>query len=217
MKGLILKDFVNLKKNAKIMAVLAVFYGIMALTMKDTGFFSAIFTMLFAILTLSLYSYDDMAKWDAFALTMPVSKENIVQGKYIMMLLLTFIGFAFSLLFSVFTHLSVKSESLMSDIQNCGIAAAVVIFFYSITIPIITKMGVEKARLIFFMVYFIPFLLATMLKKIANEGQFTIPKGVLGILNTAAEYAYVIIPLVLAAALLISYKISVRIYQKKEF
>ena len=57
-----IKDFVNLKKNIKIFAVVTLLYGFMAFTSEDASFFSSIFTMLIAVLTLSAYSYDEIAK-----------------------------------------------------------------------------------------------------------------------------------------------------------
>lgn len=217
MRGLILKDFINLKKNLKIFGILTILYGVMSMASGDAGFFSTVFTVLFAVLTLSLYSYDEMAKWDSFALTMPISKDNIVQGKYIMMLLLTLIGIIFGALFSVFICLATGGDSPLSGIQNCGIAAAIVIFFYSITLPFITKLGVEKARLILFAAYIIPFAIVLMVKKAVGKGVLTIPDYITTMINTFEKYAYIIIPIIILLILFISYQVSIQIYRKKDF
>jgi hypothetical protein len=217
MRGLLLKDFINLKKNVRIFGALTVLYGFMAFNTEDASFFSTIYTMLFAILTLSLYSYDDLAKWDNFALTMPITKDNVVQGKYLMMLLLTLIGAAFSSLFSLLMYLIKGGDMLIGGIQSCGIGAAVVILFYSITLPFITKLGVEKARLIFFAVYMVPFIIAFMANKAIAAGTLKLPGQLVSMLHTALQYVYIIAPVVVLIALGISYTISVRIYRKKEF
>jgi ABC-2 type transport system permease protein len=217
MKGLIMKDFINLKKNLKIFGVLTVLYAFMSFAMEDSSFFSSIFTMLFAILTLSLYSYDDLAKWDSYALTMPISKDNVVQGKYLMMLLLTFIGTAFSSIFSIIFNLAIYKEGAFQNIQGCAAGAIIVIFFYSIIIPFITKLGVEKARMVFFAVYFIPFLITIMTKKMMEAGELTVPENLLILIDNVIKYRYFILPAVVLAALGLSYMISIRIYRKKEF
>lgn len=217
MTGLILKDFINLKKNLKIFAVLTVLYGVMSFTSADSSFFSTIFTMLFAILTLSIYSYDEMAKWDGYCLTMPISRDNIVQGKYIMMLLLTLLGSLFSALFTLILNISTKSAFLFENVQNCAVGAAIVILFYSVTLPFITKLGVEKARLIFFAVYIIPFLAIMLISKLIKEGRFTMPRELTNIITFSMDKIYIILPIVVLAALVISYLISVGIYRKKEF
>jgi len=217
MKGLILKDFINLKKNFKIFAILTAVYGFMSFTSGDASFFSTIFTMLFALLTLSIYSYDDLAKWDSYGLTMPVSRDNIVQGKYIMMLLLTLLGFVFSLIFTVIFNISIQSESLFSGMQYSLVGSAIVILFYSITLPFITKLGVEKARLIFFAVYMIPFAIVTLAKKLLKEKNLESPLDLSNLLTLVMKNIKVILPVVVILALLLSYCISVSIYRKKEF
>lgn len=217
MKGLILKDFINLKKNFKIFIVLTAIYGFMSFTSEDASFFSTIFTMLFAILTLSIYSYDELAKWDGYGLTMPVSRDSMVQVKYIMMLLLTLLGFLFSLVFTVIINKSIDSTSLFEGIQNSGVGSAIVILFYSIILPFITKLGVEKARIIFFAVYIIPFAIIMFINKLSKEGRFEIPKEFAGIITFLKENITVVLPIVVLAALILSYLISVQIYRKKEF
>ncbi|HWT73414.1 MAG TPA: ABC-2 transporter permease [Mobilitalea sp.] len=217
MKGLILKDFINLKKNLKIFGGLTVLYGVMAIASDDTSFFSSIFVLLYAILTLSLYSYDDMAKWDVFAQTCPISKDNIVQSKYLMMLLLTLLGVVYGSLFTIIINIIIKSDSLLNGLQSIGAGTAIVILFYCIIIPFITKMGVEKARLILFAVYAIPFVIVLAMNKMLSNGDFVVPEMLIKLANTCMEYIYLIVPIVVIIALSISYGISVLIYQKKEF
>jgi hypothetical protein len=217
MNGLILKDFINLKRNVKIFGALTVLYGFMALTQKDASFFTTIFTMLFAILTLSCYSYDELAKWDAYALTMPLSRQNIVQGKYIMMLLLTLIGTTFSMVFTLALNFILKKDTIIQGLTVSAVGAAVVIVFYSITIPIITKVGVEKARLIFFAVYMVPFVIIYLAKEAIKRNGIMMPEKLIRFLQSAVDNAYIIIPLVVIIALYSSYSISVYIYQKKDF
>ncbi|MGB4659263.1 MAG: ABC-2 transporter permease [Mobilitalea sp.] len=217
MKGLIIKDFINLKKNAKIFSVVTLLYIFMAYMQKDASFFSGIFTMVFAILTLSLYSYDDMAKWDSYALTMPVSKENIVQGKYLMMLLLTAIGTTISLLFTVILNIALKSDSAFTGISACAIGAAVVILFYSVTLPFITKLGVEKARFIFFAVYLVPFMIIILARRVLGGVNAKVPSILVKLMYVISSNMAIILPIVVIAGVAISYVVSIRIYRKKEF
>jgi hypothetical protein len=217
MKGLLLKDFINLKKNVKIFGVLTILYAFMSFTSKDASFFGSIFTMLFAILILSTFSYDELAKWDGYALTMPVSRETIVQGKYIMMLFLTFIGAAFSAVFTVLLNIVLKSQSLFYGIQVCAFGSAIVILFYSITIPIIMKLGVEKARLAFFAVYLVPFVIAYIGKEVIERSGVAMPGELYAAIEFFVKYVYIIVPMVVIIALCSSYLISIEIYKKKEF
>lgn len=217
MKGLVLKDFINLKKNLKIFAGLTVLYAAMALFTEDASFFSTIFMMLVAILTISLYSYDDLAKWDTYVLTMPVSRDEVVCGKYLMMLLLTLIGVLYSSVFTGIINIAMARGDFFLGFQSIGAAAAIVILFYSITIPFIVKLGVEKARMIFFAVYIIPFVTILAFSKMMENGSMTIPKGLLDLFTIVMNNIYIILPILDLVALGISYLISIRIYRKKEF
>ncbi|MDF2538398.1 MAG: putative rane protein [Herbinix sp.] len=217
MKGLIIKDFINLKKNIKILGALTLLYGFMSFAQEDASFFASIFSMLFAILLLSTYSYDDMSKWESFALTMPFQREMIVRGKYYVMLLLTLSGAAFSAIFTVILNVVLKKEDLLGGIQVSAVGAAIVVLYYCILIPFITKLGVEKARYVFFAIYVIPFIIGYMINKNLQNNSLKIPEALLELGDLIMKNVYVIAPLALIAALLISYNISVNIYKKKEF
>ncbi len=217
MIGLVIKDFVNLKKNIKIFSVAALLYVIMAFTSKDPSFFSSLFTVLIAMLTLNAYSSDEAAKWDIYALTMPVSREDIVRGKYAIMISLTLIGSAVGTVLTIVLNAVLGNEQIASGVMGCWIGAAIVILFYSITIPFITKLGVEKARLIFFMIYIIPFAIFFLMSNAIKDGRITISGELINIGYRLMDNAYVLLPLLLLFALAVSYTVSVRLYLKKEF
>jgi hypothetical protein len=207
----------NLRKNAKIFAVLAVIYAVMGFTSEDSSFFSSIFTMVVAILTLSAYSYDEIAKWDIYALTMPISRDDIVRGKYSVMLLLAFLGLVICSLFTIGINAVLRPEHLFSGLKNGLIGAGIVIIFYCIALPFITKLGVEKARFIFFAIYMIPFGLVIFVGKAVKKGDMSIPEELMTFGMRIMRNGFIIFPLLILLALVISYTISVGLYRKKEF
>ncbi len=217
MKGLILKDFINLKKNFRIFGILSLLYIFMAYVMKDAGFFSSIVTMLFAILTLSLFSYDDMAKWDIYALTMPVTKDSMVSSKYIMLLLLTLLGTVFSSIISIIMNIALKSDNILVSIPNSLIGAFIVIMLYAVVLPFIIKLGVEKARMVFFVVMIIPFVIVSVLQGFIKDGFQEVPKQLVTAFDFLSRFSGIILPAIAILVLYISYSISVEIYRKKEF
>lgn len=217
MKGLILKDIINLKKNFKIFGLLIMFYILMSFSMNNSSYFGSMFTLVFAMLIMSTYSYDEMAKWDGYALTMPISRENVIQGKYAVMLLLTAVGFMISSVVLFALNMIMKADNIYDGIQISGVGAALVILFYSITIPFITKLGIEKARYIFFIVYLIPFFIGTYVFRVIKERYPEPPETLVKFAKLLLDNIYIIAPLFVLLALIISYQISIKIYQKKEF
>lgn len=217
MIGLVLKDLINLKRFVKIFGIYILVYGFMAFTQKEASLFTSIFTILLSILTLSSYSYDEAAKWDVYALTMPVTREDIVRGKYVLMLLLATLGYVFSTIFTIVLNYMLGVENLFLGVESSFIAASVIVFFYSIILPLITKLGVEKARIIFFAVYMIPVGIGYLIKNVVNAGRVHIPNRLIEVSKLAFQYRRILIPVVLLVSLWISYRIAVRIYRKKEF
>ena len=72
MKGLLLKDLLNLKKSIKLMLIIGIAYSIFFSTFEPTTL-TGLLTLLFAMQSLSSFSYDEFSKWDCYALSMPLS------------------------------------------------------------------------------------------------------------------------------------------------
>jgi hypothetical protein len=217
MKGLIIKEFINISKSFWVIGALIIFYGAIAFMTDSPSSFSGLFTLIFAMYMLSTYSLDEMARWDSYALTMPLTRDKLIRGKYLMMLILSFMGFLLNGAVLLVLNIVTKAGSLFDGIEISVGGAVVVIIFYSVIIPIITKLGIVKARLYFIIIYMVPFLLGTMISKKIKEGTANPPEKLIAIIEVIAKNVYIIVPLVLMAALGISYFISIGIYRKKEF
>ena len=217
MKGLILKDIINVKKGFRFMFAFAMIYVVMSFFMDSTSYFSSMFTLIFAMLTLSAYSLDEMAKWDGYALTLPITKENVVQGKYLFMLVLTATGLTINSVVVVLMNILMKAEKFYSGLEGGVIGAGLVILFYSFSIPFITKFGVEKSRYIVVAIYIIPFIAGTGIYKLLKERYPEPPELLVNMGEFLVRNIYILVPIIVLASLWISYRISVKIYQKKEF
>lgn len=217
MKGLTIKELINISKSFWVVGVLIIFYGVIAFMTDSPSSFGGIFTLIFAMFTLSTYSLDEMAKWDIYALTMPLSRDNLIQGKYLIMLILSFMGFLVNVAVLLVLNIVTKAENLFSGIEISVGGAVVVIIFYSIIIPVITKLGIVKARLYFIIIYMVPFLLGSLIFKKVKEGSTNPPEELIAFIEFLINNVYIIVPLVMIAALGTSYYLSIRIYRKKEF
>ncbi len=217
MKGLILKDIINMKRNFKLFSVFVLIYILISFILESSSYFSSMFTLVLAMLTLTSYSLDEQAKWDGYALTMPISRNNIVQGKYLVMIILATAGLAFNCVVLTVLNVVMKAEKLYSGFEGGAIGAVLVILFYSIAMPFVTKFGVEKSRFIIILIYMIPFFIGNMVLKLVKEKYPESWAELVRISKIFIDYAPLIIPAVVLVALGISYSISVRIYRKKEF
>ena len=153
MKGLIIKDLMNLKRQARILIIFVAFYVILAMTTKNSSVFGIVVAVICAILPVTALSFDERAKWDKYALSMPVSRRDIVMGKYMLGLLLTGAALIINLIFNLLLeHGTPLGEILLTCVEYS--AAGIIIL--SLILPFMFLFGVEKGRLIMMLILFVP-------------------------------------------------------------
>lgn len=210
MIGLIKKDILVLKSNFKILIPIFVIYIFMAFQgMLDI---STLLSFLCVMLMMSTFSYDNLNKWDAYAVTLPNGRKNLVKAKYlatVIVILLT------SLVATIVSFIITINKGENINYQYIFITLGATIFatflFQALMYPIIFKFGLEKARLILFILIFGLIFL----------GGFLINKIDFSFLASVIDYFSNFIVLILLGlgllVLLGSYIVSVNIYLKKEF
>lgn len=216
MKGLIIKDFINLKKSLKMFLIMSVLYFFIAINTDNPYFFTSMLAVLLTITTISLFAFDEMAKWDVYALTMPLDRRKIIQARYLTMLLLTLTGAALSVALTIIISLYLKNDLSADEFINIGYGALIIIVIMSTLMPFVIKMGVERARLIFVVLYILPFMLIIMVKKMLDKQELAFPDWLKNLTGYVMKNLYIILPLAVLLVLLVSYSISVSIYKKKD-
>lgn len=201
MKGILIKDGIVLKSQAKSFIFVYAVWGVMAVMYKNFYFLSGFICILSLMVPLNTIAYDEKAGWDKYALTMPVSRKNMVIGKYVVGI----ISGAMAMLLSIAAALFVR-EKILEVLISCAAVFAVSVMMISVVLPIIFKFGVEKGRLVFMGVSVIFALIAVL---IGAGGAPSISEGFL----KAAAYS---MPFVAIAMLAASVALSVYIYKAKE-
>ncbi|PWL43754.1 MAG: hypothetical protein DBY42_01295 [Bacillota bacterium] len=208
MTGLLMKDLLNLKRTLLGMLGLMAIYGVVfsALMGDASSFLSSMLTVIFITVTVSSFSYDALVRWDRYALSLPVSRRDLVASKYLLAVVLAAVGaiaaFAMGVIMGLFHHDLVLEELGLSTVISVGGGLLIV----AILLPLIFKFGVEKSRLMLIGVVLIPLGLVYLLKWLQ------IPLPDFSILMTQAWLA----PLAGLLFLGLSYFISVAIFQRKE-
>ena len=208
MTGLLMKDLLNLKRTLLGRLGLMAIYGVVfsALMGDASSFLSSMLTVIFITVTVSSFSYDALVRWDRYALSLPVSRRDLVASKYLLAVVLAAVGaiaaFAMGVIMGLFHHDLVLEELGLSTVISVGGGLLIV----AILLPLIFKFGVEKSRLMLIGVVLIPLGLVYLLKWLQ------IPLPDFSILMTQAWLA----PLAGLLFLGLSYFISVAIFQRKE-
>ncbi|MBG9789187.1 MULTISPECIES: ABC-2 transporter permease [Brevibacillus] len=165
--NLVKKDLILAKKYMipmLLFAVIGPIYLYSKLEFSGGSFVSFLITVIFAefILFNMVSMSEEKYKGAALLCTTPYTRNGIIKGKYLFVLLI-FMGCF--LLYNLATVIgsSVGLERLTP--LNIGIALLVVSIFFGILIPIQIHLGYEKTRYIsFFTIFLTPFVLPTVLK-----------------------------------------------------
>ena len=206
MSGLIYKDLMNLRRYLKqLLLIFVVFVFIFGFSGGNYSFASAYGVVLSAMVVLSSMSYDEQAKWDKSALTMPLSRRLLVGAKYLLSLLAIGVGALLSLAVVVISALLGKAP-MMEGLATVGACACVALLMLAVLLPCLYKFGIEKARMMMIVIFLLPTLAILALSK-------------LNVPMPGEEFwagLLIAIPFVAALGYLLSYLVSVSIFSKKE-
>lgn len=149
MKGLILKDLYLIKGLGKQFGLVFGFLFLWAIMMKAFTFMIIYCVIMCGSIIMSTMSYDESVSFNRFALTMPVNIKMLVRAKYILMWLIVLVASGAAALLNV--CLSPFLNGAGQAFEWSGIVAAVSVFMVanSISLPVMFKVGVEKARYIY--------------------------------------------------------------------
>ncbi len=159
MKGLLIKEFYSVKTLAKQYLVVIVAMGVWCGFVKNASFFPVIMSMYGAMMILTSMSYDEVVHFDKFEMTLPLSRSQVVISKYLLLGILVLIGGAVGMAGDVLIRTAVsgiKGELWEDFISLCAVAAFF-FFSFSVLLPVTFKMGVEKARMVLVVIYFLLF------------------------------------------------------------
>jgi hypothetical protein len=207
MLGLIYKDLLVSRKYFKSVFLLVAFYFIFGIITNNIMFAAYMIIILSTMIIFSTFSFDEVAKWDSFALSLPVKRSKIVLSKYVIAYTWSALGAIFSIatycIYNTVNKVAIESESFIS----AGVALELSILVVSVTTPVIYKYGIEKGRLALFVILGVPAILTLY---IASKINVTMPS------ESTIKLLVLISPIVTILIALISIYLSITIYNKKE-
>ena len=210
MLGLIKKDFLLIKANLKSMIIIFVIYIMLAF--QGTLDATFIIPLIGIILFLSTFSYDDFNNWNSYAVTLPNGRKNVVRAKYIastiLMIILAVVAFSIGIGISYIKTNSINLDEIISSLMGTMLSSVIIV---SLLYPIVFNFGATNGRLILFAVVFGIAGIGTLI------AQFIDMAPIINIINKLDNYLLIVIPIIYIILLGISYLISSKIYQNKEF
>lgn len=202
MKGLLLKDILNFKKQGLIYIFLIALWFFIGIRNKDIYYLSGVIAMVTLLIPITVISYDEKANWERYALTMPISKGTIVISRYLLTICVSIIGGVFSTIAGILISTNIK-EVLLTNMSVISLGLLVISFAF----PFIFKYGVDKGRIIMVILFVVPTLLLTF----ASEFKIAMPSE-----EVITKFIY-FLPLIVLVIIICSIQVSKKIYSKKEF
>ena len=207
MKGLLVKDLLMMRQHIFLTLVIILVYAFVAVTANGMAeVFSFITIFLGIFFPVNTLAYDDKAHWDRLALSMPVSRTTVILSKYLLSLGFMVVLSAVSLFFIWAIQ---KGAVTTEDFLGVAGVLALGVTLVSIMLPLMFKFGVEKARIIIFLVAILPVLASMLISKF----DVSVEWSVLSDIKTAALCIGVAVIFLLA----VSFLCSLSIYRRKEF
>lgn len=210
MLGLIKKDFLIIKANLKSMVITFIVY--LMLASQGTFDVTFIIPIIGIMLFISTFSYDDFNNWNSYAVTLPDGRRNVVRAKYIASIILTvvlgIIALAIGIGISYIKTNAINLNEIISSLMGTALSSITII---SLLYPIVFKFGATNGKIILFAVVF---GIGGIVALVSNFIDMT---SVINMINGLDNYSLIAIPIISVILLGISYLISNKIYQNKEF
>lgn len=207
MKGLLLKDFINLLKSSRTIFIIIAFFIVFGFSVGETtDYIQGMIVLFCSMMVINSFSYDSAAKWDKYVLALPVTRKDVVLSKYILALILTGAGTGISLFMSIGIGLMNDSGGGLEILAECYALFAVSMLFLYLLLPLIFKFGVEKSRLLLMVIYFVPIIVLVML---ANS-------GALHLNESSFAFCLKLSPVVLLAGFWASFRAAYHIYKNSD-
>lgn len=202
MLGLIKKDLLLMKTNAKSLLVIFIIYLLMAIN----GNFDIIimFPLFIFVLLISTFGYDEYNNWDSYVNALPIDRKIIILSKYLISIILLVISSVVSCLVAFFYD----RVNILHNLSYIGGCLCGMLIAISLIYPLIFKYGSQKGRIAgFVFIVGCAFLLGIVSK-------INIISSIIDSFEAYFLIGFILLTIIL---LVISYIVSVKIYLKREF
>lgn len=204
MKGLILNDFLSMRKLMKSILFVFVVFGVVWGTMDQAATGAIVICVMGISYLFNLFSYDEYYHWEEYVSILPLTRKQIVLARYMTFavgsLMLLLISSVYTLIFE-----GISECMMMIFISLCmqGYSTAVII-------PIAYKFGMQKGRMFYILLMMVPFGIVMGVSMALSES---------GILPTGEMMVLLLAGLIVLIALIVavSIRVSVKIVSRKGY
>ena len=205
MKGLIINDIFSIRKVLKSVAFVFVLFMVMWGLMDQAASGALMIGIMSASYMLNLFSYDEFNHWEQYMANLPVTRTQVVLARYATYRLTSLVSTGISAIYMLVMRVA-PEEFLMVLIALLCMQT----YSAAVLIPPAYKLGVQKGRVLYVLLMFIPFgIFLGVLAMVFDNGGHTVPQLAIGI------FAAMLALFVVGTA--VSIRISIHIVSRKQY
>lgn len=153
MKGLLLKDFYLIRSALYVISACFIVVGASISLLTSTWSLTVVATVMLGMVFVNTINMDKSSGWRKMAGTMPISRQTIIDSKYLMYLLLSGAGFVLGVILGGVTSLIQGRFDREDMLIFSSISAYLSLFAGGITIPLSLRISEEKSMLALIVAY----------------------------------------------------------------
>ena len=202
MRGLVLKDLYNLRKDGKMVLLISSLFIVIIFTLGNMDLFLSTIMLMFSATSITTFVCDKQSGWDTYVTSLPVPRRKVVMSKYVLSFLLALAGGLLALLVRWINGMIKNAGSFTETLVFAYSLFAAAVILISILLPLVYMFGERQARFMLVAIAAIPMTAFYVFRQIPDE---QIVKQIL-----------LLSPFVLVAFSIISFTVSHGIYRRKE-
>ena len=223
MKGLIIKDLLNLSSYKTTLFLILIFCSIGMIGTDAVNAAPIFITVMIGMIVLSTFNYDEASHAEKYILALPLTRKEIVMSKYILAIVANILGSIVGILLTIIIvnimNVIRPDDLIRLNYESLLVTAIGGIFgvalIQAIQIPSVYRFGAEKGRIQMFLLIFLLVLMIAGVGFLITKMGFDI--NIKEINHFMNRFSIPILILVSAVLYYISYKISYKIFKKKEY
>lgn len=207
MKGLIVKDLMVAGRQIRTALVIVLFYAV--LFWRNVSVLVGLMSLMCMMTVVSSFSYDEASRFLSYAAALPVARRTIVRAKYALGFGLLALGAGGSALLTLLVGVlagGLASLEALGAAAGCTLAMG---FVLCLTLPLMFRLPVERARVFMTLAMIVPTLLIVTLTQVIDVPLAALERAPWPLLLAGMA-------LLLAVCAAASYRIAVRLVQHRD-
>ena len=204
MKGLLLKDLTMMLKYGRITLLACLLFSVAGCFGEPNLFFMLYPVVIGSVMAQSLIAYDERSGWDSYCDALPVTRAQVVTGKYLIALIVFAVFFILGVTGQLISSVRGGGQSILSVI---ALLAAGGLIIPAVLLPFSFRFGTEKGRIVYLVTVGLALgsVAALGYVKGSNPSGLNMTSGAaLGLLLTAV------------VVFIVSWRLSILLYKNRE-